>query len=146
MRTLVNSVLRYGEELHTPEVSRKLETLENEMMRRIFKQRRENHPRNDVLRALGGTRQMSLSSKVARLINKVRIARNDDSFAHSFSENAELCNSKVTQRCNIATQYEQDILGRGMTEITSMTQISSIIDDLVRQKCCHLRHVTRPLT
>ena len=84
--------------------ARELEAVEDEMMRRIFKQRRENHPRNDIVRALGGTQQISLNSEVARLINKVRIARNDHSFAHSISKNAELSNAQVTQGCNIATQ------------------------------------------
>lgn len=51
MNTLINSVMRYGEEIHTLHFSQKLESVQNEILRIICGQKRENHPKNDVLRA-----------------------------------------------------------------------------------------------
>lgn len=83
MRTLVN-VLRFREKLPTQEMSHNVDALENGILTRVLKQHRENHPRNDVLRALNSTKQIPTNSEVARLIEKVRIVCRDGSLCVDF--------------------------------------------------------------
>lgn len=75
MNTLINLVMRFGDEIHSSKLVENLEKVQHETLRIIFGRQRENHPGNDGLKALAGAKTNSLHAQTARIINKVKMPR-----------------------------------------------------------------------